>query len=114
AVKRGRVAEVSYTIIVADNFHYQDRDEEYVAGTYASAEEALAEARCIVDRSVLANFRSGLTAEAVYERYTLFGEDPYIVVSDGAPEVSFSAWDYARARVGEIVAAASNENAAEE
>ena len=40
-----------------------------------------------------------ISAEALYELYTHFGDDPFIVVVDGADEkVEFSAWDDAKAR----------------
>jgi len=39
-----------------------------------------------------------MTADALYDSYTRFGEDPFIVApAAGALRVQFSAWDYARA-----------------
>jgi len=96
---------MSYKVIVADNFHYQDREEEYLAGTFEVSYKALVEARRIVDISLTNAFRPGMTAEALYEAYTMFGEDPYIVPINGAPDVSFSAWDYARWKAPEIIIA---------
>lgn len=93
-----------YTIIVADNFHYQDPDEEYTAGTFETAEQALSEARKIVDRSLAKSFKAGMTAAELFELYTMFGEAPFIVALDKAPDLSFSAWDYARSRASEIIA----------
>lgn len=104
---------MSYKVIVADNFHYQDETEEYIAGIYATAEEALSEAKRIVDVSLRACVKPGRTADELYDLYTTFGEDPYIVAMDDSPELSFSAWDYARTRAGEILAATAGKCAAE-
>jgi hypothetical protein len=39
------------------------------------------------------------SAPEFYQRYTLVGEDPFVVAIDGAgPDLEFSAWDYARER----------------
>jgi hypothetical protein len=41
----------------------------------------------------------GLTADEVYEKYVMFGDDPFIVAVNACdPPVAFSAWDYAKAR----------------
>jgi len=104
---------VSYKVIVADNFHYQDETEEYTAGVYATAEEALSEAKRIVDVSLRECVKPGLTADGLYDLYTMFGNDPYIVASDESAELSFSAWDYARTRAGEILAAMARKSVAE-
>jgi hypothetical protein len=45
------------------------------------------------------------SAEALYDRYTSFGEDPFIVAIDGSrPEVEFSGWRYAQERCEAICA----------
>ena len=96
-----------YKVIVADNFHYQDPDEEYEAGTFDTKEQALAAARTIVDTCLVGYLRDGLTSSEMYDLYTTFGYDPYIVVSGDMDPVSFSAWDYARSRVDDIIAASA-------
>ena len=88
-----------YSVMVDDNFHYQDADERLAQGSYASVEEALAACRRIVDRSLEKEYRPGMSAEALYDRYTSFGDDPFIVVLDGADDrAAFSAWSYAKER----------------
>lgn len=87
-----------YKVMVDDNFHYQEADRRE-AGSYASLEEATAACRAIVDKSLAAEFRSGISAEALYERYISFGDDPFIVVVDGVDgQARFSAWSYAKER----------------
>jgi hypothetical protein len=44
-----------------------------------------------------------MTAASLYTAYTMFGDDPFVVASPGAEDVSFSAWDYAKQRCTESV-----------
>jgi hypothetical protein len=88
-----------YRVMVDDNFHYQDPSERREQGTYETADRALATCRDIVDRSLQGEYRPGISAEALYDRYTSFGDDPFIVVLDGTDErATFSAWSYAKDR----------------
>jgi hypothetical protein len=90
-----------YKVIVDDNFHYMDETEQVEDGVFATAEEAIAECKEIVDddlNSTIAD-KPDLTAKELYELYVLFGPDPFIVPinkDDEAPK--FSAWDYAKER----------------
>ena len=85
-----------FVVRVADNFHYMDDDETFTHGEFATWPEAIAAARQLVDRYLAAAFRPGMTSAALYDGYTSFGDDPYIVpVLDGE---RFSAWEYAKHR----------------
>jgi len=86
-----------YRVMVDENFHYQDVDERREQGIYKSVDEALAVCRGIVDQSLQEEYRPGISAEALYGRYTSFGDDPFIEVLDGADDrAMFSAWSYAK------------------
>jgi hypothetical protein len=88
-----------YQVMIDDNFHRYDESERTKHGVYDTAEEALATCRRIVDQSVEGAYLPGMTAEDLYQRYTFFGDDPFILVFDGADErAKFSAWDYAKER----------------
>jgi hypothetical protein len=88
-----------YKVMVDDNFHHMDEEERYEHGVYETVEEAIAACHAIVNHSLQKAYKPGISAEALYELYTHFGDDPFIVVVDGADEkVEFSAWDYAKAR----------------
>jgi hypothetical protein len=94
-----------YRVMVDDNFHYQDADERLEHGTYETLEQALAACRGIVDQSLRHQRRPGISAEALYDRYVSFGDDPFIIVLDGADDAAnFSAWTYAKERCAEICA----------
>jgi hypothetical protein len=66
----------------------------------------LAACRRIVDRSLEEEYRPGISAQALYDRYVSFGDDPFIVVDDGTDkDAAFSAWSYAKERCRAICAA---------
>jgi hypothetical protein len=88
-----------YRVMVDDNFHYQDAEERWEHATFETVEEALAACRALVDRLLEEEYRPGISAEGLYDRYTSFGDDPFIMVLDGADDsATFSAWGYAKER----------------
>jgi hypothetical protein len=94
-----------YKVVVDDNFHYQDPNERREQGVYETIEEALAVCRGLVDKSLKEEYSSGISAESLYDRYTSFGDDPFIVVLDGTDDrATFSAWSYAKERCTVICA----------
>jgi hypothetical protein len=54
----------------------------------------------MVDDDLAEGFTPGMTAEALFAAYRMFGRDPVILGGDGAP---FSAWAYARERATAMV-----------
>jgi ketosteroid isomerase-like protein len=93
-----------YKVMVDDNFNYMDEDDRSEYGTFSTAEEALDACRQLVDEALLAQYREGETADQLFERYTSFGQDPFVVASWGAANIEFSAWTYARGRARELAA----------
>ncbi|MGC2330028.1 MAG: hypothetical protein WA581_01115, partial [Candidatus Acidiferrales bacterium] len=92
-----------YKVRVWDNFHYQDPAETWDGCVYDNAAEALASCRRLVDTSLKALHKPGVSAESLFDSYTSFGDDPSIVVIDGVDTtVQFSAWTYAKERCREI------------
>jgi hypothetical protein len=43
-----------------------------------------------------------IAADAIFDSYTMFREDPFIVSNLGGIPIEFSAWNYARKRCTEI------------
>ena len=91
---------MTYKVLVDDNAHYMDEDARHTLGEYATATEALAAARALVERDLKELYRPGMSAAELFSHYTSFGSDPFIVSAD--PDCKFSAWDYARARSREL------------
>jgi hypothetical protein len=88
-----------YRVMVDDNFHYQDSDERREHGTYETVEEARAVCRALIDQALTKAYKPGTSAEALYSDYMSFGDDPFILVIDGADDAAaFSAWSYAKER----------------
>jgi hypothetical protein len=88
-----------YTVLIDDNFHYQDESERITHGTFATAVEAIAECKRIVDEDLKGLLQPGITAPALYARYMGFGDGPFVVpVDPNDPRVPFSAPAYAEQR----------------
>jgi hypothetical protein len=85
-----------YKVLVDDNFDYMDQDKRYQHGVFPTAEAAIAACKRIVDSNLSGFMKPGMTASELYDAYTGFGDDPFIVCvnADDKP-VRFSAWDYA-------------------
>jgi hypothetical protein len=80
-------------VFIDDHFHYQDEDHRYEHGEFENPDEAVAVCRQIVDGCLEHMLKPGMTAEALFDLYATFGEDPFVV-----PAHAFSAWDYAKER----------------
>ena len=93
-----------YRVLVDDNFHYMDEEERYEHGSFATADEAIAACKRIVDEDLAQYFKPGIDGSALYEMYTLFGDDPFVVQDTHDAQVAFSAWDYAKGRANEMCA----------
>lgn len=93
--------ESLYQVFVDDNFHYRDESHRYLDGQFATYDEAVAHCRAIVDGELEDAFKPEFTAEQRFEKYSLFGLDPFIKTPPGRRvDPPFSAWDYAKERCG--------------
>lgn len=90
-----------FSVVIADNFHYMDEGENYEHGKFETLEAAIEAAKRIVDEFLVSAYQPGMSAEALYSKYTSFGDDPFIRGSKG-PGVPFSAWTYAKQRCAEL------------
>ncbi|MGO9006742.1 MAG: hypothetical protein ACLQIQ_09260 [Beijerinckiaceae bacterium] len=96
-----------YRVMVDDNFDYMDEDDRWELGAFATAEEAVAACRALVDKDLARHFKPGMAAAELYELYVDFGDDPFIVATPGEPKIAFSAWDYAKRRAEDICSQAN-------
>jgi hypothetical protein len=88
-----------YKVLVDDNYDYADQDRRYQHGVFPTAAEAIAACKRIVDSNLEGFMQPGMTASELYDAYTGFGDDPFIVCVNADDEpVRFSAWDYAEER----------------
>jgi hypothetical protein len=88
-----------YKVLVDDNFHYMKEEERFEHGLFLTTNEAVAECKRIVDKDLNDLNQPGMTATKLYDLYTMFGSDPFIVAVDPNDEtIKFSAWDYAEER----------------
>ena len=101
----------SYRVVIADNFHYMDSEEYVHLPGQMSLAEAVETARTIVDAWLDDALKQGTPAEELYQQYTMFGDDPFIVGPHPTGEPPFSAWSDAREQCGRLLAAARTGNA---
>jgi hypothetical protein len=88
-----------YQVMVDDNFDYMDEEKRYEYGVFPTAAEAISACKRIVDSNLDGFMKPGMTASQLYDAYTQFGDDPFIVCMNPDDEpVHFSAWNYAKER----------------
>lgn len=93
-----------YHILVSDNFHFGDEDEDVTIGPFESADSALAKARTIIDEFLSDELKSHVSAAALLAQWVQFGETPIIVGDDPkAAPVDFSAPSYAKQRCAQMM-----------
>jgi hypothetical protein len=90
-----------YKVMVDDNFHYMEEDERYELGTFSTLEEAIAACKKMVDDDLIAFAKErNYTPDELYDYYTSFGSDPFVVALDSEEDrPAFSAWNYAKEQV---------------
>jgi len=98
--ENGGVEAEHFEVFVDDNSHYMDEDYRYKAGEFLNYDEALTEAKHIVDEELACRLKPGMTEEELYDRYITFGEDPFIIPAN--KKDSFSAWDYAKTQSDKV------------
>ena len=92
-----------FKVYVDENSHFQDESERYLKGNYDDCETAVRVCKQIIDDFLAKAYSKGKTEDQLWSEYTQWGEDPFIVVTEGEKDCSFSAWDYAKERIKEIV-----------
>jgi hypothetical protein len=79
-----------------------DLDDYDEVGQFATAEEALAAARGVIDRSLQQIVNPGMSAAELYDQFTSLGTSAFIRSPDGQEAPEFVSFDYARQRCAEI------------
>lgn len=95
----------TWTVIVRDNYHYQDDDEASTITGFVTAEAALDKCRRLVEASVQDCAEPGRDAATIVGYYQMFGDAPSIISPRGQPPVAFSAGDYARETAARLTTA---------
>jgi len=90
-----------FQVFVDDNFHYMDESERYRLGGFPTCEAAIEACIRIVDEYLDSAYQPGMDAGELWQSYSMFGEDPFVIAPAGAT-CKFSAWDYARERCKEL------------
>src|SRR4051794_35186272 len=83
-----------YYLKVYDNYNYMDESETYLVKGIATPEDAIRNAKGMVESFFKENWKAGMDAGMVKALYTMYGSDP-VIFSESGENVKFSAWDYA-------------------
>lgn len=88
-----------FEVYIEENSHFGDESGRIKVGEFENSADALARCQKIVDDFLKLNYTDEMTAEELYQIYTMFGEDAFIV---GEPSAYFSAREYAKTRCQEL------------
>ena len=91
-----------YMLFVDENFLYHNKAERYLKGVYEDCETAVSECKKIVDDFLMKIYGTGKTEQELWEYYTRWGEEPWVMEEDADSDCGFSAWEYANRRVKEL------------
>lgn len=91
-----------YHLRVYDNFHYGDESEAYDHGSYPTYQAAVIAAKAIVDEFFKHNWNPGVEPDNLFSQYSLYGEDPVILLNEPGERERFLARAYASACVVKI------------
>jgi len=96
---------MGYRVMVDDNFHYMDPDERYQLAVCDTEEEA--RALCIgrLEADLRALAADCSTPSELVQQWMSFGEDPFVVATDGSPGIDWSARDHVREHAARVLAA---------
>jgi hypothetical protein len=98
-----------YKVLIDDNFHFMDKEHRYEHGVFGTADEAVAACKRIVDNELTYMLKPGMTADALYDQWVMFGEDPFVMPVDRTDaRVGFAACEYAKERCKVLTQPAAN------
>ena len=96
-----------FEVRIDHNFHDRDPTERYTYHTFATAEEAVACCKRIVDNDLEGHLKPGISADDVHAMWMKFGDTPFVVPTgpDDAGDPSrwnFNASEYAKERAAAL------------
>ena len=92
-----QIPDKPWKVLVDDNFDHGESSLTPV-WAYDTLDEAIADCKARVDRWLMSQLEPGMGAKQLYDSYTTYGDDPWILGPPPSKGVLFSAWDYARER----------------
>lgn len=89
-----------FRVYTEDCRRVQARAERKLYGIYSSNEEAEQACRTLIDTFLLRSYSDNISAKNLFQQYTLFGNDAFVVAP--LSSASFSARQYARVRCNQL------------
>lgn len=81
-------------LLVQDFSDYGESNASREVGSFATYAEALAAAQARVEACLEEFYVAGISADDLFQRWSLFGEDVFLIPDEGTP--AFSALEYAK------------------
>ena len=97
----------TFKIFVYDNFHDFDDDGADEYGEYETVEEALSQAKVIVEKSLKGQWKIGISETELILSYMSFGDSPDIM--EGNNKIEFSGRKYAYEILSRVFSELSNQ-----
>jgi hypothetical protein len=95
-----------FRVVSYDNNYHMDQSESTDHNVFATAQQAVAACKAIVDDDLSAMWKPGTSARELYELYLAYGQDAFVMpVKPNGPEVEFSASRYAKEKSRDLVRA---------
>ena len=99
---------MKFYIRIYDNYHYMDESETYNYGQYETYEDALVEAKKIVDEFIEHYWKPETKPEEFLAGFAHYGEEPIILPNEPGEHERFSARTYLESRIKEICSRIEN------
>ena len=87
---------MKFHLKIFDKYHHWDEASSYDHGDYKTYEDAVIDAKKIVEEFFEGECKSGLNANDLMASYAMYGENPIVVPEEPGKGEVFSPHEYAR------------------
>lgn len=93
---------MKFHLRIFDNNHHWDETSSYDHGSYETYEDAVIEAKKIVEEFFKDECKQGITADDLMASFAMYGEEPVVFPDEPKNGNRFSSRNYAEEYVNEI------------
>jgi hypothetical protein len=100
---------MKFHLRVYDNFHYGNENEAYNSGEFSTYEDAIIEAKAMIDESLDNKWKPGMSSKELIAKFNINGIEPAILPNLHENNIRFSARTYAEEAAEKICKIHENE-----
>ena len=93
---------MKFHLRIFDKYHHWDEASSYDHGEFESYEDAVIDAKKIVEEFFEGECKPGITAEDLMASFAMYGEEPVVLPDKPKNGIRFSPGDYAETYVKEL------------